>query len=142
MSQLPSLKSFGGRLMLTLPSHQNEVCHVEKFVYQVLSKFNVNQEIFGNVLISLTEAVNNAIIHGNGKDKRKKVQVCFEKRGNGIAFQVSDEGEGFDYNNLPDPTAPENLERCGGRGVFMMRQLCDDMRYTNNGRTVEMRFRI
>lgn len=142
MNQPPSLKSFGSRLLLTLPSEQHQVCHVEKFVTQIASKFNIGQDIYGNILVSLTEAVNNAIIHGNGKDENKKVEVCFEKQDKKVCFKVSDEGRGFDYNNLPDPTAPENICECGGRGVFLMQQLSDDIKYLDRGRTVEMRFKL
>lgn len=142
MNQPPSLKSVGSRLWLTLPSQQQQVCHVEKFVSQIFSKFNINRDTYGNILISLTEAVNNAIIHGNRQDKSKKVKVSFEKRNRDVAFRVSDEGQGFDYKNLPDPTAPENICECGGRGVFLMHQLSDDIKYTNHGRTVEMRFKL
>lgn len=142
MGQPPSLKSSGSRVLLTLPSQQNQVRYVEKFVSQVASRFNITPDTYGNILISLTEAVNNAIIHGNRKDKNKKVKVCFEKRRKDLAIRVSDEGSGFDYDNLPDPTAPENILECGGRGVFIMRQLCDGMEYKDNGRTVEMRFSV
>ncbi|MEM0992997.1 MAG: ATP-binding protein [Bacteroidota bacterium] len=128
--------------MLTLPSQQQQVCHLEKFVTQIFSRFDISRETYGNVLISLTEAVNNAIIHGNRKDKSKKVEISFEKKRQGLAFKVSDEGCGFDFDNLPDPTAPENICECGGRGVFLMRQLSDNIRYSNEGRTVEMRFKI
>ncbi|MEM6699365.1 MAG: ATP-binding protein [Bacteroidota bacterium] len=142
MNQPPSLKSVGSRLMLTLPSQQQQVAQVENFVSYVFSKFEIKRETYGNALISLTEAVNNAIIHGNEKDKSKKVQISFERRNRDVAFKVSDEGNGFDYRNLPDPTAPENIYECGGRGVFLMQQLCDALSYTNKGRTVEMRFKV
>ncbi|MEM9888113.1 MAG: ATP-binding protein [Bacteroidota bacterium] len=142
MNQPPSLKTVGRNLMLTLPSQQQQVCHVEKFVSQIFSRFNINQDAYGNVLISLTEAVNNAIIHGNRKDKGKKVEISFEKCSKDLAFRVSDEGQGFDYDSLPDPTAPENICECGGRGVFLMRELSDVIRYTDEGRTVEMRFKV
>ena len=59
-----------------------------------------------------------------------------------IAFHVSDEGSGFDFDSVPDPTSPENLLKMGGRGVFLMRQLCDDIRFHDNGSTVEIQFNI
>jgi serine/threonine-protein kinase RsbW len=59
-----------------------------------------------------------------------------------IAFQVTDEGNGFDHKQLPDPTVPENLLKLNGRGVFLMHQLCDEIDYLNNGRTVKMSFHI
>jgi len=128
--------------MLTLASNPRNVAQVEQFVEKFVSRFNVCQNTYGNILISLTEAVNNAIIHGNDQDESKKVQVMVRKRKSDIAFRVSDEGRGFDYNSLPDPTAPDNLTKLGGRGVFLMKELSDDMRYYDNGRTVEMRFKI
>jgi serine/threonine-protein kinase RsbW len=142
MNQPPSLNAFSRDVMLTLPSQQQQVCHVENFLSQLLSRFNVDKDTYGNILISLTEAVNNAIIHGNEKDKRKKVKIAFEKQSKAITFKVSDEGNGFDYQNIPDPTAPENICKCGGRGVFLMRELSDHLRFTNKGRTVEMKFKI
>ncbi len=129
-------------LTLTLASNPRSVAQVEQFVENFVSRFNVCQNTYGNILISLTEAVNNAIIHGNDQDETKKVQVMVRKRNRDIAFRVSDEGRGFDYNSLPDPTAPGNLTKLGGRGVFLMKELSDDMRYYDNGRTVEMRFKI
>lgn len=144
MNQPPSLNAVRRNVVLTLTSQQQQVSHVERFVSQILSKLDIDRETYGNILISLTEAVNNAIIHGNGKDKRKKVRILFEKcpKNKNVAFKVSDEGDGFDYKNLPDPTAPENICKCGGRGVFLMRELSDNLRYSNKGRTVEMKFKI
>jgi len=142
MRKPPSLNPMGERFMLTLASNPRNVAQVEQFVEKFVSRFNVCQNTYGNILISLTEAVNNAIIHGNRNDESKTVQVMVRKRNGDIAFRVSDEGTGFDYNSLPDPTAPDNLTKLGGRGVFLMKELSDDMRYYDNGRTVEMRFNI
>ncbi|MEM1325265.1 MAG: ATP-binding protein [Bacteroidota bacterium] len=142
MNQPPSLNAVSRDVMLTLPSQQQQVCHVESFLSQLLSRFEIDQDTYGNILISLTEAVNNAIIHGNERDKRKKVKIAFERKFQDLTFKVSDEGNGFDHKNLPDPTAPENICKCGGRGVFLMKELSDHLRYTNKGRTVEMRFKI
>jgi serine/threonine-protein kinase RsbW len=93
-------------------------------------------------LISLTEAVNNAIIHGNRKDESKTVKIQLSQAKGHIAIRVSDEGRGFDYQSIPDPTAPENLTKVGGRGVFLMQQLSDRIHFHDNGRTVEMQFRL
>lgn len=128
--------------MLKLNSNPRNICHLESFLNRVVEKYRLSPDVYGNILISLTEAVNNAIIHGNSKDESKMVQVHLEKQAGRLAFCVSDEGSGFDYQSLPDPTAPENLTKIGGRGVFLMHQLSDGLEYRDNGRTVEMRFEI
>ena len=81
-------------------------------------------------------------IHGNKQDRSKTVSIKLAQTKVGLAVQVSDQGHGFNYKKLPDPTCPERLCECGGRGVFLMNQLCDKMRYINGGSTVEMQFRL
>ena len=127
-------------IMLKLSSHPNSVAMLEGFVQRVVSRYQIDAGLHGNILISLTEAVTNAIIHGNNKDASKSVEIQMDKVGNKIAITVSDEGPGFNYNELPDPTTPENICKIGGRGVFLMRQLCDSIAFRNNGSTVEMQF--
>ena len=99
-------------------------------------------ERYPDILISLTEAVNNAIIHGNKADESKKVKIDMQEEKSGIAVSVTDEGQGFDPEEVPDPTSPENLECCGGRGVFIMSSLADKLSYINNGTTVKMYFKF
>ena len=128
--------------MLRLSSDPRNVTRVEGFVERIAEKYKIAPDLYGNILISLTEAVNNAIIHGNGNDSSKTVEVNLREEINSISFQVRDEGRGFDYQNLPDPTSPENLTRIGGRGVFLMHQLSDRVDFQDNGSTVEMRFAL
>lgn len=129
-------------VMLRLPSNPRNVCQVESFVQRIMEKYRISPDVYGNILISLTEAVNNAIIHGNRKDESKTVQIQLSQDKGHLAILVSDEGRGFDYQSIPDPTAPENLSKIGGRGVFLMQQLCDRIHFHDNGRTVEMQFRL
>ena len=129
-------------IMLKLPSNPRNVALVEAFVENVVERYKIDPGKYGNILISLTEAVNNAIIHGNRKDESKTVQIQLRKQADRIAIRVSDEGRGFDFRNLPDPTAPENLLKIGGRGVFLMQQLADDLKFHNNGSTVEIHFKL
>jgi len=128
--------------MLKLASNPGNIAEVEGFVQKLVSRYKISPDKQCNILISLTEAVTNAIIHGNRKDESKEVQVRLNKVKNNLSFRVSDQGTGFDYKSLPDPTAPENLTKCGGRGVFLMQQLSDDIRFFDNGRTVEMQFKL
>ena len=89
---------------------------------------------------SQTEAVNNAIVHGNKKDKDLLVKVSLAENGQVFCFNVIDAGPGFDYGNLPDPTAPENIEKEHGRGIFLMRNLADDVEFGDYGRSVSIYF--
>lgn len=128
--------------MLKLASDPRNINKVEQYVNQIASRYQLDQEKHANLLISLTEAVNNAIIHGNKQDRSKTVSIKLVQTNNGLAVRVSDQGCGFNYDKLPDPTSPEHLCECGGRGVFLMNQLCDQMRYINGGSTVEMQFKL
>jgi len=128
--------------MLTLASDPSNITKVEKYVSQIADRYQLDQEKHANMLISLTEAVNNAIIHGNKQDRSKMVSIKLAQTRSGLAVRVSDQGCGFNYEQLPDPTSPERLCECGGRGVFLMNQLCDKIRYINGGSTVEMQFKI
>lgn len=127
---------------LVLQSSLSSISRIEPYVNQIVSDFGINDEIYGNILIALTEAVNNAILHGNKEDKSKKVTINLinnrpEKQ---LVFQISDDGSGFNYTQLPDPTAPENILKLGGRGVFLMRQLSDEVEFMDNGSTVQILF--
>ncbi len=128
--------------MLLLNSNLNNVAAVQPFVEKATQNIDINQDTFGNILVSLTEAVNNAIRHGNCCEEGKQVKVDIKQKKNDLTLLVSDEGTGFDYDNLPDPLAPENIEKDGGRGIFLMRALSDDINFMNNGSTIEMKFRL
>lgn len=128
--------------MLIIDSNPNNILQVESYLQVVTKEHDNLSERYADILISLTEAVNNAIIHGNKADEKKKVRIDLEQSRSELAVSVTDEGSGFDPNAIPDPTQPENLECCGGRGVLIMNSLADKLSYRNNGSTVEMIFTI
>ncbi len=128
--------------MLKLPSNLRSINVLDSFVQDLVHQYKISQEVHGNMLISLTEAVTNAITHGNHYDENKVVQINLQKKSDTIAIRVSDQGCGFDPTSVPDPTCDENICKCGGRGVFLMQRLCDQIQYKDNGRTVEMHFKI
>jgi serine/threonine-protein kinase RsbW len=125
-------------------SKPENITIVEKFIDDLRSELNIGDDVYGNILISLTEAANNAIIHGNKCNEAKEVEISYDLdgRGKNLSLIVKDQGPGFDYNNLPDPTAPENLEKTSGRGVFLMMQLADMVVFSDKGATIEMQFRL
>ena len=114
---------------------------VETLVDTLSKKLGISDEVYGKILISTVEAVNNAILHGNKGNAEKTVTVDFTADGNLFEVTVTDQGEGFDYNHLPDPTDPENIENLHGRGVFIMKSLADIIEYNMSGSQVKMRFK-
>jgi len=125
---------------LSFQSKPENIAVVERLIDEMCEDHNVIEEHYGDILIAMTEGVNNAIVHGNKLDVNKSVSVEYEKRGKDLFFRITDEGAGFDYENLPDPTAPENLERPNGRGVFLMRNLADECSFEDDGRIIELVF--
>lgn len=127
---------------MNLPSNPTCLCELEDFVQRVVENHRLSENLYPNMLISLTEAVTNAMIHGNRYDDHKNIVVrCHRKNGH-IHLFISDEGGGFDPFQLPDPTCDEMLETEGGRGVFLMKQLTDEVHFLDQGRTVQLMWRV
>ena len=129
---------------IKIASEPQNIAQVESFIDDVCKQYNVSEESYGNILISLTEAANNAIIHGNKSNRNKEIEIIadFDSERRKLTFFIKDSGNGFDYKSLPDPIVPENLDRPCGRGVFLMMQLADLVVFSDNGSTVEMQFRV
>lgn len=115
---------------------------MEDFVRALVVRLNIDENLYPNILISLTEAVNNAMIHGNKLDERKAVLVTCQEKNHQIQFIITDEGKGFDPYKVPDPTSAERLETEGGRGVFLMKSLTDEIHFVDQGRTVKLMWKI
>ena len=126
---------------ITINSDIEKLKIVETLVDTLSKKLGVSDEVYGKILISTVEAVNNAILHGNKGDINKMVTVNMSADGNVLDITVTDEGEGFEYGNLPDPTDPKNIENLHGSGVFLMRRLADAIEYNSSGNEVKMRFK-
>jgi len=131
-----------GSQTVELISQPESLSIVENMIDEVRNKYNVSEDMFGNMLVAITEAVTNAIYHGNHADPMKKVSVSYTLNHNQLTFTITDQGKGFDYYNLPDPTAPENLEKECGRGIFLMKHLTDQLIFSDNGRVVELNFKL
>jgi serine/threonine-protein kinase RsbW len=125
---------------LTIRSELENLPVVESLIDRVCQSVGIHEDVYGNVLIAVTEAVNNAIIHGNKMNKDAEVAVVVYDEPETLCFSVEDNGGGFDYQNLPDPTAPENLEKENGRGIFLMRNLADEIEFNETGNCVRVLF--
>jgi len=128
---------------LQLPSKPESITLLENLIEQIADKHQISEDTFANMMTCLNEIAINAIVHGNKLDEKKKVivnaEVVDSKR---VIWTVTDEGNGFDYDHLPDPTAEENLENLTGRGVFIVKQLADQCIFNAKGNEVELHFKI
>jgi serine/threonine-protein kinase RsbW len=127
---------------LQLPSKPESITLLETLIEQIADKHQVSEDTFANMMTCLNEIAINAIVHGNKLDESKKVIVNAEVDAKRVVWTVTDEGEGFDYDHLPDPTAEENLENLTGRGVFIVKQLADQCVFNTKGNEVELHFKI
>jgi len=132
----------GELFTLQLPSKPESITQLEALIEAIADKYHVSEDTFANMMTCLSEVVINAIVHGNKLDKNKIVIVNAEVDPKKVIWTVTDEGEGFDYNHLPDPTAEENLENLTGRGVFIVKQLADQCIFNAKGNEVELHFKI
>jgi serine/threonine-protein kinase RsbW len=129
-------------IKISIPSLIENIKIIESFIDNAREKFEINDDIYGNIMISVTESVSNAIIHGNQQDKKKTVDLELRFEDEKLTFIISDQGEGFNYDSLEDPTAPENLEKPGGRGIFLIKNLADEVEFQNEGKTTQLSFYI
>ncbi len=112
---------------LEIKSDPNNLIVVEEFFNQIAVEINLPEKRFPELMVALTEAITNAIIHANKKDPSKMVYIDFIVEDKMLTIKVKDEGNGFDPSIIPDPTEPENLFRDSGRGVYLMKVYCDEV---------------
>ncbi len=129
-------------LRIQFPSLMENVRIVESFIENARERFAIDDDVYGNILVSVMEAVNNAIQHGNKLDKNKNVTLQLLPSESQLTFIISDEGPGYNLDDLPDPTRPDNIEKPNGRGIFLIRHLADQVLFQNNGAAVELTFYV
>jgi len=124
-----------------LPSRMEEVRHIQGFLLELACITDLNAERLFYMQLALEECIVNAIKHGNQLNPEKQVQVRCDERPHELVFRVSDEGPGFEPDDLPNPTAPDRVDQPGGRGVFFIMQVADDAHYCNQQKEFVIRFR-
>jgi serine/threonine-protein kinase RsbW len=132
-------------LRLSIGSDLEQVDLVGVVIQSTLEQIGVEPDQSHWLVMSVREAVVNAILHGNREEHDKRVLIEVDLEGSEFVVRIEDEGDGFDLDGLPDPTAPENLLRPSGRGIFMMRQFADSIEYSfpaKRGTVVTMRKRL
>src|SRR5690606_29418757 len=121
-------------IKISIPSLIENIRIIESFIDNARDKFEINDDIYGNIMISVTECVSNAIIHGNKQDKRKTVSIELIFLDHQLKFIIEDQGAGFNFQTLKDPTSPDQIQKPGGRGVFIMKHLSDEVQFEDEGR--------
>lgn len=127
---------------LSITSEVRNISFIEKMVDDLSSTYKIDSDLYGKMLLAVVEGVNNAVVHGNKLDKSKTVTVEYSIINDSLYFHISDQGPGFDYTAVPDPTTPENIEKPHGRGIFLMYHLADGIEFKNNGSEVRLMFKI
>ncbi|MCS6895455.1 MAG: ATP-binding protein [Bacteroidia bacterium] len=125
-----------------LSSDLDELLRAEPILTEVASMAGLSEERTPLFIVAVTEALSNAIVHGNRQQKDKVVRMRFSwsPETRTLTAEIQDEGTGFNPATLPDPTATENLLRESGRGIFLMRNLADSVEFQHNGTCVELKF--
>lgn len=128
---------------MSLPLELSSINHVERFVQDLVTEFKVCQKRYSDILVSVSAAVSNAIRYGHKEHSARLVYIeCNLLENANLKFVISDSGNGFDFNNVPDPTDPNSDEQGGGRGIYLMRKLADKCTFKNNGSEVELEFEL
>lgn len=129
-------------MKIEIPSKIEKLIEIEKLIDTISDTVNITSDIYANILVGVTEAVKNSIIHGNDLDSSKLVSIEYEVFDKYLLFTIQDQGEGFDYYSIPDPTLPENIEKEAGRGLYLMNCLADEVVYNDKGNEVSLKFFI
>ena len=123
-----------------IPSSIENLSLIEKLVDELSETIKFDSDLYANILVSVTEAVKNSIIHGNNSDKTKNVLIEYSYSEHQISFNIKDFGDGFDHYQVADPTLPDNIEKETGRGIFLMNCLADQVIYNDKGNEVSLKF--
>jgi serine/threonine-protein kinase RsbW len=120
-----------------IKSVRNNIFKIEGLLKKVNAEFKLDDKNFHNVLVAVSELVLNAIVHGNKENPAKTVSVKIDFDDKTMIIDVQDEGNGFDFENNPDPTLPDNLFKSTGRGIFIVKSLMDNIQYKQNAKGTE-----
>ncbi|MBN1820794.1 MAG: ATP-binding protein [Prolixibacteraceae bacterium] len=121
----------------------SEIGHLEKiksYLQNIVGKMQIKESAFNRILLCVSEAVTNAIIHGNRNNENKSVKIESTLNDSTLSITISDEGRGFDYTGIPDPTKLENLKKEKGRGLFIINFYSKEIYFFNNGSTINIKF--
>lgn len=127
-------------IRLTLRTDFDELEQLDPLVTQLCETAGFDEELSAGFQLCASEAVTNAMLHGNKMDPDKQVFISAEVDSGHVTFSVEDQGSGFNPEDVPNPLAEENLLKTSGRGLFLMRTYCTDVRFAKNGSRISLTF--
>jgi len=125
--------------ILEIKSDVTELKKVENFLIDIFKEYDLEQKYFNKIYLCISEAVVNSIKHGNKNDQNKKVSININYEVQEINIMIEDEGNGFDFNNITDPTSKSNLKNESGRGIFIIKTLSDKIEYNEKGNRIQFK---
>ena len=123
---------------ISIPSELAEAHALQAQIEEALQASRYDEHDIFRIRLAVEEALVNAIKHGNQLDPDKKVLVYYQVTSERFEIRITDEGQGFNPEDVPDPTTPENIEKGCGRGVFLIKELMNDVTYHGRGNVVTM----
>jgi serine/threonine-protein kinase RsbW len=126
---------------LSLPSRIDTVATAAAAVAEFMGRSGISEDAAFGIDMAVREAVTNAVLHGNRQDDNKTVDIVLKSSPDAVEISVHDQGPGFNPEEVPDPTAKENVLKTSGRGIFFMRTFMDEVDWSirpEGGTTVRM----
>jgi serine/threonine-protein kinase RsbW len=127
---------------ISFSSRLENIIFADRLIKDILASTNCSEELISDIQLVVSEAVVNAIVHGNRLNPKKFVYLMAKIEGDTAFFSIRDEGKGFDFMAIADPTAIENIELANGRGIFLMKKLARKVTFLDQGRIVNIEFEL
>lgn len=121
-----------------IPSDPKYIKRASSKLLGALKGLKLNEEMLFDIRLSLEEAVINAIKYGNRFDKKLPVVISYDFSDGKLEIKVRDQGKGFDHRTTPDPRSETNILKHGGRGIFLIKNLMDEVKYNDSGNEIKM----
>lgn len=137
------MKNFEIHKKQQFPNNHSTLDAVEILIEEIKNRYNLSNETYYNILIAISEAVNNAMTHGNKMDPNKLISFELFANPHELEIVVQDQGSGFDPTTIEDCTTEDNLFKDSGRGIYIMKSLCDNLEIisSENGTTFVLHFK-
>ncbi|RNC84684.1 MAG: ATP-binding protein [Balneola sp.] len=130
------------KIELILKSEYEELDKLEGFLNELQEKLGFDDELYAKLMLTVSEAATNGVVHGNQLDPTKKVILTAQSDGKSLTITSKDEGPGFNPDDIADPLAEENLLNTSGRGVFLMNEYAEEVAYQDNGTKLVLKFNL
>ena len=127
--------------ILVINSNQSELKRVETFLRDIFVTHNLPEINFNKVLLCVSEAIINSIVHGHKQKEEKKILITVINEENDINITVTDEGDGFDINSIPDPTSRSNIKNESGRGIHIIKSISDKLHFNDKGNSLQFQIK-